>query len=308
MTTHFERLMVALMLAAALAIASFLAASAQAATPPNPQPDCASCHAEQNLHWQNSAHGQASAIFRAAWQEQGSPSACVACHFSGVEAENTRWQAEEISCTECHSPVPANHPTENMPVDKSSALCGRCHTNTVFSQDQWQTSTHYQKSMTCSACHDPHTTGPRLAQAAAGDISALCLNCHQNFMENFPASTHATAGISCADCHLGQNATGGNNFVSAHTTPNHDFLPSVQTCAKCHASQMHAPGSASGGSAKTADIVLQQPAAAPVTETPAPVSPLGFAAMAALLGLAGGMVIAPWLERLYQHLIGGGKS
>ncbi|GAB4482005.1 MAG: hypothetical protein OHK0031_04340 [Anaerolineales bacterium] len=308
MTTRFERLLVALMLAAALAMARFLAASAQSATPPSPTPDCASCHAEQNLHWQNSAHDQASAAFLSAWQEQGSPSACIVCHFSGVDAEKASWQAEEISCSECHSPAPANHPTENMPVNKSSELCGRCHTNTAFSQGQWQTSTHYQKTMTCSACHDPHTTGPRLAQAANGDISALCLNCHQNFMQDFPASAHAAAGISCADCHLGQTPASDGTFVSAHNAPDHDFLPSVQTCAKCHANQMHAPGSASGGSAKTADVVRQQPAAAPVSETPAPVSPLGFAAMAALLGLAGGMVIAPWLERLYQRAVHGGKQ
>ena len=34
-----------------------------------------------------------------------------------------------------------------------------------------------------------------------------------------------------------------------------------------------------------------------------PVSPMGFAALAGLVGLAGGMVLAPWLERLYHRVV-----
>jgi hypothetical protein len=43
--------------------------------------------------------------------------------------------------------------------------------------------------------------------------------------------------------------------------------------------------------------------ASTTTEQPEPVSPIGFAALAALLGLAGGMVLAPWLERWYQKTV-----
>jgi hypothetical protein len=39
------------------------------------------------------------------------------------------------------------------------------------------------------------------------------------------------------------------------------------------------------------------------TAEPEPVSPIGFSALAALLGLAGGMVLAPWLERWYQRTL-----
>jgi hypothetical protein len=34
-----------------------------------------------------------------------------------------------------------------------------------------------------------------------------------------------------------------------------------------------------------------------VVATPKPASPLGFAVLAGLIGLAAGVVIAPWLER-----------
>jgi len=46
----------------------------------------------------------------------------------------------------------------------------------------------------------------------------------------------------------------------------------------------------------------------PVSNEPAPVSPFGFAAMASVMGLAVGMVLAPWLERAYRHLSKGGKN
>jgi hypothetical protein len=45
-----------------------------------------------------------------------------------------------------------------------------------------------------------------------------------------------------------------------------------------------------------ADIQL-----ASVTPVPDPVSPVGFSLMAGLIGLAGGMVLAPWLERWYHR-------
>jgi hypothetical protein len=40
-----------------------------------------------------------------------------------------------------------------------------------------------------------------------------------------------------------------------------------------------------------------------VLAEPQPVSPIGFSALAGLLGLAGGMVLAPWLERWYQRTV-----
>jgi len=310
MMTRIERLSVAILIAVALAMATFLVAFAQAETPtmPQPQPDCAVCHAEQTLHWQGGAHGQASANFRAEWTAQGQPGACLTCHFSGYDPISATWQAEGIACTECHSPVPANHPTENMPVNQNSDLCGRCHSNAAFSQGQWHLSAHYQRNMTCSACHDPHTTGPRLAESANGDLSALCLNCHKNYMQDFPASIHAQAGVTCVACHLGQPIVKDGTFATAHTAPDHDFLPSVQTCSKCHATQMHAPGAAGGASPKDADVTLTTQTDQAVSNAAAPVSPMGFAGIAIIIGMAAGMVLAPWLEPVYRRITHGDKK
>jgi hypothetical protein len=42
---------------------------------------------------------------------------------------------------------------------------------------------------------------------------------------------------------------------------------------------------------------------AAVTPEPEPVSPMGFSALAGLIGLAGGMVLAPWLERWFHRTV-----
>jgi hypothetical protein len=39
-----------------------------------------------------------------------------------------------------------------------------------------------------------------------------------------------------------------------------------------------------------------------LTSEPAPVSPLGFAGLASLIGLAAGTVLAPWLEGKYKAI------
>jgi hypothetical protein len=41
---------------------------------------------------------------------------------------------------------------------------------------------------------------------------------------------------------------------------------------------------------------------ADVTEEPSPVSPVGFAAITGLIGMASGMMLAPWLERFYRRM------
>jgi len=137
-------------------------------------------------------------------------------------------------------------------------------------------------------------------------------------MKNFPTSTHAEVGVTCVNCHLGFNVSdqsaGNVDFGAIHKAPDHSFLPSLDTCNQCHADQMHAPGQAvaaaaeeTGGTATPEPSPVVSPVP-PVSNDPAPVSPLGFAGMASVVGLAFGMVLAPWLERGYRHLSKGDKN
>lgn len=118
---------------------------------------------------------------------------------------------------------------------------------------------------------------------------------------NFPYTSHNKEGVSCVDCHVNHLE---DTDRAAHSVPDHSFNASLDTCNTCHAEQMHNSADAASESTnaipvpQTEDVQL-----ASVTPQPNPVSPIGFSALAGLLGLAGGMVLAPWLERWYQRTI-----
>ncbi len=120
---------------------------------------------------------------------------------------------------------------------------------------------------------------------------------------NFPYTTHSKQGVTCVDCHVNHIETADR---TAHTVPDHSFNANLDSCNTCHAQQMHAPTQQNGETITTSAPSAAQPTPsaqlASVTPEPEPVSPIGFSALAALLGLAGGMVLAPWLERWYQRV------
>jgi len=329
---RFDRIAISLILALLLGGATLIAAQAAQPAAAPAQGDaadigpvvmtdaaCAACHADVVKTWQTGLHAQSFSdqVFADAWEAQGKPGACLVCHTTGYDPSAGTSMAESVSCQSCHTPVPANHPTDNMPVDTSPELCGKCHSDPRFSTANWKLSAHYQRDMTCSVCHDAHTAGMKVVAgttSATTDASDLCANCHKDAMKNFPTSKHAEAGVTCVNCHLGFNVNDVNantaSFSDVHKAPDHNFMPVLDTCNKCHANQMHSPGEAAAAAAikieELGGTVTPVPTAVvtaiPVkTDQPLPVSPIGFAAMAGLLGLAGGMVLAPWLERAYRH-------
>jgi predicted CXXCH cytochrome family protein len=321
MFTHFKRILIALVFAVLAAGITLIFADAQTGTPPpfsskNMSYDsCIACHANVYDIWKTGPHGQALSdpIFASAWNDQGKPGACLVCHTTGYDPATGMSKAEGVSCEDCHNPIPADHPNDNMPVDTSPDLCGKCHSDPRFATENWKLSAHYQRSMTCSVCHNPHSAGMKTleGQTDAGDASALCINCHKDAMQNFPTSKHAAAGVTCVNCHLGFNKTGANNqsMGDVHKAPDHSFMPTIDTCNKCHTNQMHGPGQAVAIAAIKAEEIGGTPtprpthlanSTEPVNPTPSPVSPIGYATIAAMFGLAGGVVMAPWLERWFR--------
>ena len=118
---------------------------------------------------------------------------------------------------------------------------------------------------------------------------------------SFPYSTHSQQGVTCVDCHLKHIETADR---TAHTVPDHSFNASLDSCNTCHQKDMHSPTEPSETNVTSAQSPTPEEVQfASVTPEPAPVSPIGFSALAGLLGLAGGMVLAPWLERWYQRII-----
>jgi predicted CXXCH cytochrome family protein len=319
-----ERLFISLIFALLAAGVTLIVAQAQ-----TPQPaqttgimtndNCIACHQDIATTWMAGPHGQAGTdpIFAEAWNAQGKPGACLVCHTTGYDPATGSSEASSVACTSCHAPVPTNHPTDKIPIDTTPDLCGKCHSDPRFSTENWRLSAHYARDMTCSVCHDPHSAGMKTIAGETStttDASALCENCHKDAMQNFPTSKHAEANVTCVNCHLGFNVglqtVSPTDFIAAHRAPDHSFMPTLVTCNTCHSNQMHAPGQAVAAAAIKIEEAGGTPTPNPtpvatpipqVTKQPASLSPLGFSGLAALLGLAGGMVLSPWLERLYRR-------
>ena len=335
MLTTIKRFLISLIFALVIGSLTLIIAQAQAPTPEQPTPavpssqNCKSCHADIYASWQNGPHGQAmnDPIFTSAWESQGRPGACLVCHSTGYDPV-TQTMTNGVDCTACHNPMPIDHPKQPAPVDSTPALCGKCHSDPRFSTGDWTMSAHYQRGMSCTTCHDSHKAALKTmpGATASDDGSALCQNCHKDAMQNFPLSAHAKSGVTCVDCHLGignvlNNSTNSTDFATAHKAPDHSFKPTLDTCEKCHATQMHSPGDAvaaaafkveeAGGTSTPEPTAVVTPVP-PITNAPAPVNPLGFAIVFGMLGLAGGMVLAPWLDKAYQRFIekdrDGGKN
>jgi predicted CXXCH cytochrome family protein len=279
-----------MLLGARLAEANPASAPPQDATITN----CVVCHADFQTAWEHGAHGQAASNknFLDSWKSQGSPAECMSCHATGYDANTGTWKTAGVTCEACHSPITVNHPQEPMPTDRTGKICGNCHTETYF---EWQVSKHRQNNLTCSTCHDPHAT-----QLKADNASDLCATCHQTMSTNFSHTQHSAKGLTCADCHLGKLTS---PLGEGHGERDHSFNVRLDTCNQCHAYQMHDPAAIHEVTPTPAPLdSMTAVTDVPVTTEPQPVSPVGFATLSGLIGLAFGMVLAPWLERLYKRM------
>lgn len=256
--------------------------------------ECQICHQEFQAAWEMGSHASATSneVFNEAWVVQGSPVECMSCHATGYDEAAGTWVDEEITCKACHSSATENHPLEPMTVDRSPQFCGDCHTETFF---DWQASAHRSNELACVSCHDPHAN-----ELKTGDSSSLCATCHGPRASTFEHSIHSQVGITCADCHLGALEGDAGNGSAMR---DHSFNVGLSTCNTCHVYQMHASeADLSQTSEPIPTDAMASVEAAVVTVDPVPVSPIGFATLAGLVGMASGMILAPWLERWYNRM------
>lgn len=324
MMTRLLRLLLGLVIALPLALVTYALASPEAtptvlaaaaapaatALPPNgtaADTDCAECHAQYQTAWEAGAHSQALSdpIFQEAWTTQGQPPECLGCHTTGYDPKTDTYEEAGVTCAACHDPVAVNHPLAPAHMSRSAELCGQCHRDTEF---EWASSRHGASDLTCIDCHDPHAT-----MIKADDPSQLCADCHGTRVEAFAHSNHAKEGLSCTDCHITQTDAplGMGNAQHSHT-----FDVDLNTCTQCHENEIHnpavamlLPADAATATPNVPPSALNSGSAGTVSATPAPSSPVGFALFAGLIGLALGMVLAPWLERGASRLgLGHGKA
>lgn len=298
------QLSIGLLFALPVALLSFAFASPQTtprveAAPAAEPGACVDCHSQFQTAWAGGAHSQAISdpVFKSAWDAQGNPNDCLNCHTTGYDPATGTYHSTGVTCEACHQASNLNHPLEPAFMSRSADLCGNCHKETFF---EWQASKHGQSDLTCVSCHDPHSTSLR-----AQDASTLCASCHGTRVAAFAHSNHSAEGLTCTDCHIDgvKDAVGMGRGKRTHT-----FAVDLDTCNQCHENEIHNPTAAMLVSGDTPlptpmppDSMASGDRAAVATE-PQPVSPLGFAIVAGLIGLAFGILLAPWLERGFQRV------
>ncbi|TAK11035.1 MAG: hypothetical protein EPO32_13465 [Anaerolineae bacterium] len=303
--SFFKRLAFGLLLAL---VAGMLAVvfTASASEPPqaaNP-PDCAECHTVVTDDWAHGPHATAltNEAFQADWQAKGSPQECLACHTTGYDPQTGTWQEGGVTCVTCHKPVPADHPEQSvMPTKITPETCGQCHLDPFA---EFELSGHHEVAMNCQNCHSPHT-----GELKADSPEQMCQTCHKQEVHYYKYTEHALNNVTCVDCHLRVKNV---ESTQGHSNRQHVFEANVESCNGCHSDGMHLPEnklSASVVDTLTTEALSLLPPdetlqIAPISEpaTTAAPSATAYVLVAMLVGLMGGMILAPYAGNLLPFM------
>ncbi len=157
--------------------------------------------------------------------EENETADCGQCHTTGYRPTGHQdelagivgtWEFEGVQCENCHGPG-SRHAEDpygvHMVSDRSSQLCGECHSrgNPALIQASDGFELHNQQfndlynskhfAISCVTCHDPHASalyGDEVVNPTQG-ISQVCEACHwpnlyQNNAKHF--------SVDCTDCHM----------------------------------------------------------------------------------------------------------
>ena len=258
---------------------------------------CKVCHSGQYRAWQNTLHATTldKEGFQESWQSVGAPGYCLSCHTTGFNANTGQYAQAGVTCENCHGPLQSGHPGSQMTIQLKSEACIGCHVET---DKEWEISGHGQAGVGCTSCHNQHSMTLR-----SGSATTLCATCHAERAQDFAHAPHAGADLTCADCHVTSDAT--SDETGQHRT-GHTFVVNTAVCADCHKDQIHVAGqTAADGSGGTGGAGVAQtnpPSQSSLLPAPQPVSPIGYALLAAVVGLGVGIVVAPWLEKAAIHV------
>jgi predicted CXXCH cytochrome family protein len=155
------------------------------------------------------------------------PLDCAACHATGYRAGGHQdnmegapgtWAQAGVQCEACHGPgsLHATNPYGfAMKVDRSAALCTRCHQQGDFTpkpatadgfvgQDPQYSELHMSKHLIldCVMCHDPHQGVVQPREAKKATTLTPCANCHAQEAQYQKNPAHTQIGLTCVDCHM----------------------------------------------------------------------------------------------------------
>jgi hypothetical protein len=154
---------------------------------------------------------------------------CGRCHTTGYRSYGNQdnmpgmigtWALNGIQCERCHGPAsqhvyaPYDYP---MRIDRSSAMCGECHSrgniSTIPAEDGFiRHHEQYNEIMAskkigfaCVDCHEPHISLHKENPTRSSAITAVCEACHYEEAEGFANSSlphYDLETITCIDCHM----------------------------------------------------------------------------------------------------------
>lgn len=172
---------------------------------------------------------------------------CVGCHGPAVENDLRDPAAQIQVCGDCHSrrESVAVRPRPGAPVLEHALptlldatvytpLGGIRKGEEAFEYGSFLQSRMYEKGVTCSDCHDPHTGKLK----AEGD--AVCTSCHADPKYATPAHHgHQKGTFTCVNCHMETET-----YMGVHVRHDHQFrVPDPTTaralgvedaCSDCH--------------------------------------------------------------------------
>ncbi len=195
---------------------------------------------------------------------------CKPCHIDKVEGfergshgikQDARTPAAKEGCESCHGPGSAHvksgggkgvagivglSPKAPYSAEKKNALCLSCHTKGKMAL--WHGSTHQQRGLACSDCHNVHSGYPK--NLNANSQTELCTRCHLNVKADLQKPYHHPLRedkLQCSDCHnphgsvteklIDANSV-NENCYKCHADKRGPFLwahpPVVESCITCH--------------------------------------------------------------------------
>ena len=179
---------------------------------------------------------------------------CASCHEVDQPkfAHNAHAQAG-VSCRSCHGDAPRHREDHNSKdyvdfKDKKqfaaiNAACLKCHTKGQKMM-YWEGSEHQSEDVSCSSCHDVHTTDRRRNEASK------CMSCHSDVRRDTSKFSHhpiKEGKMECSSCHdvhgspspsLLRGASVNDLCYTCHTEKRGPFRfahsPVEENCLNCH--------------------------------------------------------------------------
>ncbi len=142
---------------------------------------------------------------------------CAKCHEqepAQIDAKGAAHKSD-INCLDCHE---GHRPK----VARNIPECSACHSGTR----------HFELEE-CISCHNPHAP---LDIALEGELTAVCLTCHESQGRELTQHASAHTDVSCNFCHADQHGV-IPDCVSCHSP--HSSAMTQADCATCH--QAHMP-------------------------------------------------------------------